>query len=484
MKNRILTLILAATMLATISCGSSSGSTETTTSADTTAAEETGYPYPAEGLGGYSFRVLNYDDFFGCKITLDFESATGEVLDDAIYNRNRQVEEKLGITFEEIQMTYPGWSQMSDIIDRVMKSAMTDDDDFDAALLPITFKPAAITDGTLADLNELGTVDFESEWWDPSINESLVFDGKRYVASSSFNLLTFDLAWVLLFNENMMTDNSLEYPYELVKSGEWTVDKFGEYVKGAAKLNGADDYAWKDGSPVVYGIAGHLDVPIGFINASGITYMKKDGSDYKLELTNEKFVTLTEKLSSILNDKNGNVWWGNGDVNTAGSYLNLFNTDKALFLTCELKASSDFRNMKSSYGLLPLPKYDESQSEYISPISNCAGFLAVPVSQDDMNRTGLILDALSYESHKMVLPTYYETHLSQKALRNEDSIEMLKIIRSTLMADLGNLLGITSTYANNIAYAIRQGGETVASLAASSESAASSALANMLDALN
>ena len=51
--------------------------------------------------------------------------------------------------------------------------------------------------------------------------------------------------------------------------------------------------------------------------------------------------------------------------------------------------------------------------------------MCIPVTNPDISEAALIMDAFSYMTYKDVLPVYYDVSLSQKGLRNEDSIEML-----------------------------------------------------------
>ena len=45
--------------------------------------------------------MLNMDDIYNMHSVMSREEATGEALDDAIYNRNRLIEEKFDIEIED-----------------------------------------------------------------------------------------------------------------------------------------------------------------------------------------------------------------------------------------------------------------------------------------------------------------------------------------------------------------------------------------------
>ena len=109
-KNRIISLLLLALMAAT-SCGGTGSGTNDDTSADnsTSAADtDTGttapeYVFADIDCGGDSFTVLNATTTWGFYAYMDFETQTGESLDDAVYERNRFVEEKYNMKLEIVE---------------------------------------------------------------------------------------------------------------------------------------------------------------------------------------------------------------------------------------------------------------------------------------------------------------------------------------------------------------------------------------------
>lgn len=79
-----------------MSCGSQTetvvdvtGSTEETT----TAPEEPEYEFADLDMQGADFTILNPTTTWGFYTYIDFEEATGDILDDTIYDRNTKLEE-------------------------------------------------------------------------------------------------------------------------------------------------------------------------------------------------------------------------------------------------------------------------------------------------------------------------------------------------------------------------------------------------------
>lgn len=487
---RLLSIILAILCaFPAVSCGNGTQPTPGGDTQGSTEPEETteaGYPYPDEKFDDYEFTFYSADKQFNCYIRVDFEEQSGEKLDDAVYTRNRKVEEKLGVKIREYQSPNgsAGWATgQAAMCTEITQMVMAGDSDYDAAYLPPYFQPAVVADGYLADLRTIPELSLDSEWWDSIINDELTINDRLYTASSPLQFMSLDLAWVLLFNENMMDDLKMAYPYDLVRDGKWTLDELNKLVTGVASLNGAESFTWDPAAKTVYGVATHTESPDAFIFSAGNRLMTREGDTFKFTGGTERMYSTIDKLALILNQQNGNSYANNGsDLSAQLGYLYAFSADRALFLTCELKATLELRDMNSNFGLLPMPKFDESQDDYITYVNPVSCLLCVPKTNPDLHRTGVILDALSYESWKSVLPVYYDVTVSQKGLRNEDSIEMLTIVRNTRNFQMSGMYGITSALSQSLAKEVMNGTGTAASTIASAQPTVEKKLADLMEA--
>lgn len=483
-KRSIAICLLFAIAAATLACGETEQTTNETDAQSTTAVVDSFYDNLDEDYDGYEFTIFNAATQFNCYIRLDFEEQTGETLDDAVYERNSLIEDKLNCVITEYQFDGgTDWGTMQqNTCSHITQMVMAGDCDYDAAYLPVSFQPGVVTGGYLTDLYTIPELQFGEEWWDNVINDSLTINGKLYTASSPLHFMSLDLAWVLLFNQDMMDELAMEYPYDLVREGKWTLDKFNEYITGVANLNGDSSFTWDSNGSAVYGIAEHTGSPTAFIYSAGNQLLERDGESFKFVGNTERMYNTVDKLRSLFNVSSGNAYQSNAAMETQSGYLYAFSVDRALFITCELKATLELRDMNSTFGLLPLPKYDESQPDYITSVNHITAFLTIPVTQPDMSRAGTILNALTYESWKSVLPIYYDVSVSQKGLRNDDSIEMLDIVRSNRGVQFSEVFGITTELSTSIQTVVNSNQDTIASTIAAGIPKVEENLANVLEA--
>ena len=72
-----------------------------------------------------------------------------------------------------------------------------------------------------------------------------------------------------------------------------------------------------------------------------------------------------------------------------------------------------------------------------------AALLVIPITVSDVERTGAITEALCAISSREVIPAFYEKSLKSKYARDEESEEMIDIIRASRVYDIGYVAGGT-----------------------------------------
>ena len=66
----------------------------------------------------------------------------------------------------------------------------------------------------------------------------------------------------------------------------------------------------------------------------------------------------------------------------------------------------------------------------------------MPIDIENVDFAGMISEALCQASYEMVRPVYYETVLKTKLVRDEDSQNMIDILRAGLVLDPGAVFAI------------------------------------------
>ena len=436
--------LLAVSALA--SCGGGD-TTAVDTSANTASAETT---VPAEtettrlmpdlpeaDYGGYVFRVSHWEhpgwESRACH-DIYAEAENGETINDAVFARNLVVGEKynFSISLENVKF--------DELVTRVRNAVSAGDDAYDLAYLRLFEQKNLVAGGFFVDFNKIPNIDLSKPWWDSGCVESLTVDGKLYLAASSINISDENATAGILFNKQIAANQDLGDLYQLVHDGKWTMDKMHELysdvtndVNGDGKMDGED----------LWGFLGGTDVAACFYIGSGGTVVSrdKDGQLYD-SLGSEKNFSIVEKVQSIMTDTDNfyNHHLGTKELKSTddNEYRDLFSDGHGLFFWSRMDEVTTLRSMETDFGILPTPKYDEAQENYISFVSqHIMGLMSIPNTASDLARTGTILEALAAESYYTLTPAYYDVALKTKASRDDESAQMLDIIFSNRVYDLG-----------------------------------------------
>ena len=134
----------------------------------------------------------------------------------------------------------------------------------------------------------------------------------------------------------------------------------------------------------------------------------------------------------------GKTWYVQKEGDWESSRI-LFTNDQALFYSATFGDvfHPDMRNMTSDYGIIPYPKYDETQATYYSRVEGgCPYFVQVTVS--DTSFAGAMMEAMACESYNSVIPVYYEKALKTKFSRDSQSGEILDMLMQNRVYDWGD----------------------------------------------
>jgi len=449
MKNNSL-LRLTATFLAAIisltaiaSCSDTADTTDTSTTTGTTAAdnaEDTTVPddipgFYKDGLetvdyAGYSFRVYSRDDtWFNGNISV--EELNGEGMNDAVYGRNLAVSDRFNIEIVETVGTNT---------DLARATVIANEDAFDMINARCTAALSMAQEGILIEISDLPNINLSKPYWDDSLTNDLAMGPFCYFAVGDLNLTFYDYTSVLLFNKQLVDDFQLESPYELVDANKWTFDKYLELASASVSdLDGNGTMNNQD----LYGTIGTPHF-VGYTLAlgTGVKSINKDANNYPVyEIeTDAKFIEVFERVFEIMWDS-GQWFQTTITDQTSATLVNMFKNNQGLFFSTNFFNVPSLRDMDTEFGILPFPKYNEAQENFITRISFFDMF-AVPITVADPDRTSRIIEALTCESGNTVIPAYYDIALKTKIARDEQSQAMLDLIMANRVIDCGDTIWV------------------------------------------
>ena len=405
---------------------------------------------PDSDFNGEEFLFLAHgDDADYNEKWIDSDSMDGEIVNDAVYERNRDAEEKFNCV---ISVTYQKL-----VNSHVVKTVMAGDTPYFAIWGQKCDMSSGVQKGVYLDLNLLPYCQFSAEYWDKNCIDEMSIIGRLYMAASDISMMNLDCGpRYLYFNKKMLEDYQLKSPYDYVDENNWTLDAFlpmvsavSEDLNGDGIMNREDKFGMltEDGD-------GNGNI-LYFLVGAGIcsTINDSEGKPY-LGFYSDKTQTVIDKVASVLKNPDICIEYNKCAKGADYSQFNhlydycrsLFASGHFLFVQNGCDASVQFVDMVDDYGIVPNPKYDSAQENYYHRTDPFSTLLALPMTNTDLERSGILLEWMSWKSNKTVLPAYYETTMKLKRQRDETAMRMLDIVKNSIYYDISDIydLGVST----------------------------------------
>ncbi len=361
--------------------------------------------------------------------------STEDHLSQAISKRNAAIEEKYDIKIVESYHHKHNVAGAGSAYNEILKSYNSQDVLYDAAVAASYDCGTLSSGGMIADLRDYGYVNLNKAWWDQPANEQLTVYGSTYFTAGDISYIDDDFTYAIIFNKEIAKSLKLEDMYQLVRDGKWTYDKLYRFSKQAKSLDSTDGLS--DGD--VYGFLGYSDtIWMSFSSIGATVAAVNDDSKLELTLNSERNFNQIKAWTEFGHDECF-IDWQRDPVANAKGWAKVYQANQTLFFGATVNGIYVLRDTETDYGFLPWPKFDEEQTEYYSGMApNHISLFCIPnVGDDDhIERTSILVEAISSESN-IITDAFYTKNLQGKSVRDDDSLETLKIIFENKVFDIG-----------------------------------------------
>lgn len=377
------------------------------------------------------FTLLVWDDVEHEEFQV--EELTGDLVSDALYNRNAKVESRLGIKFDFIRVNGDS-GESGTFVNYVESQNRAGSQEYDMIGVYSLTAAALASRGMLLDLADLPYLNFEQPWWpDRLLSEAMVND-KLYFASGDISANALYMMYTCFFNKEILSNYNLPNPQELVQKNEWTYEKFFQLCEGVyADLNGNQT---KDSDDQFGYMSSGIHVDPWFYGGGNL-FVEKN-AEGRLIMSPTFY---SEEVVDIIEFMNSKFWDTNDSINTPSVLHQKAFADKKL-LFCIDRARVSFRNFAETdvqYGIVPCPKYEASQDSYITVMGNPFSLYCLPIDCKDPEMAAAVMECYASEGYRQVTPAVFEITLKIKYSDDATSAEMYDLIRESLTFDIGRI---------------------------------------------
>ena len=393
-----------------------------------------------------------------------YKDTASDELDEVIAVRNEAVAEKLNLEIAYQPLASSDYEECLDLF----TSAIKEDVDTGAHNYDVMANYAyaganvAVRD-YIADLNDKDVFpyfEFSLPCWNQAIVSTTTVNDKLFYVTGDINLSTFDKSIVMFLNKTMYNEKKSNTDpddlQDIAIEGTWDYEDLYRWTTVFEDTNGISGAQHDD----FYGIStGFGSIPTDALPyAWDLEYLTKepDGTHSYNIVGNQKIENAIVKAQNLLN---GAISAGVNNANDTGACslggysepITHFASDKSVFAIHLLYASEEdndvIRSMESDFGLLPMPKYNESQENYGTTAHDSYTLMTViDHSESSIPTRGEEISAYlqysteetytgirGYYVNKIVKPKYFGTNNSNDSVSK--SIEIFNMIADNIEFD-------------------------------------------------
>ena len=425
--------------------------TVTETEAEDTALRDA---VPELDFGGETFRSIQQGPQ-----TYNFTASelNGEVINDAIYNQLRTVSERFNISFADV--ISKSFDQVSG---DVKKSVTAGEDAYDLCLSQFFQSSSDAVAGYMYDWNNIPYIDFSQPCYTKSIQEASV-GSRLYMLESDLCLSYTAQTWMLLYNKTKAEQYSLPDLYEMVNGGKWTYDEL--IALSAALYTDLNGDSSRDDDDF-YGFAGMQGgcmLAAFFYGGGGEIASIAPSGELVQHIGDEHSIDVLVKMNRLFIQSEGTI---RKNDSLSATRKTLFPHGNIMFMPSLVGDLlwDEYRSLEDDFGVLPIPKYDEQQSEYYTVVDGGADIMTIPATAQNTEMIGAVVEALSVLSYNDLLPKYMSSALEQKGTRDESSIRMLRSILDSRLINFSYMFDGSKGWVMTLPSIIKDDGKIVSTI--------------------
>ncbi len=387
---------------------------------------------------GETVHVLSRDND-GSRDEISVDDYNGEPINDAIYERNIEVENRLGIEIENTKLSGGAYVVTEEIRTLVQSGTHAYDMFANSCYSTIMYT----SEGLFHDLTDVEYLDLSQPYWSQGFNDVASYGNSQYICAGAMGLTLYRYMFVTMFNKDMLADRGVDNLYSVVNAGKWTLDYQAELA--AQMYVDANGDGTKDEADTY----GFISCPMAYIDpywsSCKLPILNKDNDNrYVLALDIDRMANAVDKILKLYHETEGSYIYAS--VSDAQNQLNLathFGDGRSATATLRLLAveTRELKDMTDKYGIVPIPKLNEAQDGYQTFVHDQFTGLGIPltVEEDRLPLVGAFMECTCSASYRTVIPAYYEMAIKDKYLNDTESAEMLDMIYENIYIDGGVL---------------------------------------------
>ena len=369
------------------------------------------------------------------------EEIVGDLIKDSVYARNKAVEKLLNIVVDA-RLTESNGAYL--VTDALVAAQQSGDHTYDIISNSTYSTISKTSTGILRNLKDCEYLDLSAPYWSQGYSEATSLGTGQYLATGAISLSMYRYMFVTFFNSNMFEEKNQTSLYDVVNSGDWTLDyQIGLLDIFYDDLNGNGQADENDCFGFASNLLSYIDPYWSSCDLPILT--KNQDNWFEISIDLDRVSNAIDKVIELYYGHNSYIGPNEGsDPGFQARMTKIFSESRAATCTMRLLTveTEDIKNMVDVYGIIPMPKLNKDQADYHTFMHDQLSAVGIPFSVTEDSRfqmIGGILEAMAVESQKTLVPAYYEVALKGRYLRTNQAVQMLDLIYDSVRIDGGVL---------------------------------------------
>ena len=352
------------------------------------------------------------------------------VVNQKIVERNSYIETTYDV-YLDYEQTNDGWRGFHDQCQRDLWAGTANFD-----IIVPDYYYTCETSGYFLNLLDYDVIKFDNPYWVSGWNDNVTINNKIYTAVSYYTLDPVNKAEVLYINNYLAEDCGVDVEaiQESIWEGTWTLEEMKlAMAKASNDEDGSGEWSFKDSYGLAYNIWGGR----AMLFSAGLELSQYDPNSGEViwKYDKQSNVDIFQKMYAFFNNNTMSYYGGGGGMaELPDSDRNLFFQGRALFATNSLEFSSQVSAHLDSYTVLPMPKYDTNQEDYVTTLLGSCVFGIMKTAKDPV-MSATILEAMSILTYEDIVPVQYEEVLKIRYQTDANVGAMIDMITEKITMD-------------------------------------------------
>ena len=371
---------------------------------------------------------------------IDPEANNVDALAKKIHDRNAKAEAQLNCNI--ILKQIPGtWAEREAFMTQIRNNSQGSTDEMYDVIMGANYSLVPLMlENRFVNLIGSDYIDLEQAWWNTNYVEECTYKDKLYMIEGELTLSMLDSAFVVFYDVKNLSDRlPREDLTETVQLKDWTLEEMDRLVKAIQHEDRDSDGAVSDGDFFAMISPAFACGRDGFPTAFNVKVTTKSDGKISASFNSQRNVDIYDQFYDFLENNESVYVNGNNDGAREGC-RNMFQNGQTVFITELLQYASILRSGERDYGVLPLPMFDDLQTEYYTNSEAVHSQIAIQKVTPRAAHAAALVEELCFLTYRDVTLDYYDT-VKYRNMRTPESVAMMDLILGSITIDFGTEFG-------------------------------------------